>query len=286
MAAVEVSDYTAGRIGAIVEDALKASGALGVHPTPLEAVRAHAGLEVVESPGLRREVLGAVWLEERTLFVAGGQSAPRRRFTEAHELTHALCPWHEAVLRLDTAAELFGPARHALEAEANAGAAMLIFQGAPFAAEAAALPTSLASVRALAERYGASLHATLRHYVHSHPRPVAMLTVGRFPLKDGSLPVWHGLESPGARAAGPLAGTLGRQGLATGTELRELVEAARRSSEPPVASIVRQGRRLRAEAHYNRHAFLVLLSVERRAVRSPVRPPAGRPAPRLLSAHR
>jgi hypothetical protein len=83
--AVEVSDYTAGRIGAIVDDALRRSGALGVYPTPLEAVRAHAGLEVVESPGLRREVLGAVWLEERTLFVARGQSAPRRRFTEAHE---------------------------------------------------------------------------------------------------------------------------------------------------------------------------------------------------------
>jgi hypothetical protein len=286
MTAVEVSDYTAGRIGAIVEDALRRSGALGVHPTPLEAVRAHAALEIVESPDLRPEVLGAVWLEERTLFVVRSQSAPRRRFTEAHELIHALCPWHQAVLRLDTAAELFGPARHALEAEANAGAAMLIFQGSPFTAETAALPTSLASVRALAERYGASLHATLRHYVQSHPRPVAMLSVGRFPRRDGSLPVWHRLESPGARAAGPLAGTLDRQGLATGSELRELVEAARRSTEPPVASIVRQGRRLRAEAHYNRHAFLVLLALERRTGHAPVRPAAGCPGPRLLSAHR
>ena len=282
MTAVEVSDYTAGRIAAIVDDALRRSGALGVHPTPLEAVRAHAALEVVESSGLPPEVLGAVWLEERTLFVDSGQSAPRRRFTEAHELVHALCPWHEAVLRLDTAAELFGPARHALEAEANAGAAMLIFQGAPFTAEAAALPASFASVRALAERYGASLHATLRHFVQSHPAPVAMLTTGRFPRKDGSLPVWQQLGSPGARAAGLLAGALGCQGLATGSELRELVEAARRSSEPPVGSIVWQGRRLRAEAHYNRHAFLVLLALER----SPGRPAARRPGPRLLSAHR
>lgn len=275
MLAVEVSDYTAGRIGAIVEDALRRSGALGVHPTPLEAVRAHAGLEVVESPGLRREVLGAVWLEERALFVDAGQSAPRRRFTEAHELIHALCPWHEAVLRLDTAAELFGPARRALEAEANAGAAMLLFQGSSFAAEAAALPTTLGSVATLAERYGASLHATLRQYVQTHPEPVAMLTVGRFPRKDGSLPVWQRL--------GRLAGRFGAGGLAQGSALRALVEAARRSSSPPRASIVSGGRRVIAEAHYNRHAFLVLLAGE--PVRRDRREGC-RPDPRLVSLHR
>ena len=286
MSAVDISDHTAGRIRAIVEAALTRSGALGVRPTPLAAVRELAGLEVVEASGLRPEVLGAVWLEERALFVDRGQSAPRRRFTEAHELMHALCPWHEAVLRLDTAAELFGPARHALEAEANAGAAMLIFQGSSFIAEATASPPSLAAVRTLAERYGASLHATLRHYVHSHPDPLAMLTVGRFPRKDGSLPVWHRLESPGARRAGPLASGLGDDGLAPGSALRELVETARRSSAPPSARILSGGQRMLAEAHYNRHAFLVLLAREPQAPRRRARPAGCRPDPRLPSLHR
>jgi hypothetical protein len=277
VSALEVSDHTAGRIRALVDDALRRSGALGVRPTPLEAVRELAGLDVVEAPGLRPEVLGAVWLEERTLFVDRAQSAPRRRFTEAHELIHALCPWHEAVLRLDTAAELFGPARDALEAEANAGAAMLIFQGATFSAEAAALPPTLACVQTLAERYGASLHATLRQYVHAHPGPLAMLTVGRFPRKDGSLPVWH--------RHGRLALDVG-PGLAPGSALHALVESARRSSSPPSASIVCGGQQVLAEAHYNRHAFLVLLARERRAPRRRARPAGCRPDPRLPSPHR
>jgi hypothetical protein len=279
--AIEVSAYTVDRIGAIVDDALMRSGASGVLPTPLEAVCDYARLEVVEPAGLRPEVLGAVWLEERALFVNRRQSTPRRRFTEAHELIHALCPWHEAVLRLDTASELFGPARHAVEAEANAGAAMLIFQGSSFTAEAAAMPISLASVRALAERYGASLHATLRHYVQSHPEPVAMLTVGRFPRSDGSLPVWHRLESPGCRARGDLPSGPGRAGLAVGSALRGLVETARRSNVPPVMSVLTEGQRLRAEAHYNRHTFLVLLTREPHVVRA-----GCRPGPELVSLHR
>jgi hypothetical protein len=276
VSAVEVSSYAAARIRAIVDDALERSGAAGLRPTPLEAVRAHAGLEVVESSGLGRDVLGAVWLEERTLFVEERQSAPRRRFTEAHELIHALCPWHAAVLRSDTAHELFGPARRAIEAEANLGAAMLIFQGASFAAEAAAVPTSLASVRELAARHGASVHAALHHYVQTHRDAVAMLTVGRFPRKDGSLPVWHRVESRAMAATGARPDLLEGADLPRGSALRELIENARRSSTPPVAVI---SGAVRAEAHYTRHAFLVLLQLER----SPV---SIRPGPDLALALR
>jgi hypothetical protein len=84
VSAVEVSPYAAQRIRAIVDDALERSGATGLLPTPLEAVREHAGLEVVESSGLGRDVLGAVWLEARTMFVERGQShhdAGSRRHT-------------------------------------------------------------------------------------------------------------------------------------------------------------------------------------------------------------
>src|SRR5688572_14592550 len=228
-----------GRIAAIADEALRRSGALGVLPTPLEAIRAYAGVEAVEWPELRPEVLGLLWYEERAMYVNERQSPPRRAFTEAHELVHALCPWHRAVLRVDTAAELFAPARDAIEAEANAGAARLIFQGPSFAGRAAALPPCLATVHALAEAYGASAHATLHHYVQSHPGAVAMLVAGRFPRKDGSLPVWRRLESPAFRAdpsaadAAGAGGLDGLDGLAPGSPLRELIEAARTSSAPP-----------------------------------------------------
>jgi uncharacterized protein DUF955 len=251
--AAEPSAHTRARIAAIVERALRESGALGVLPTPLGALREAAGLERVVTAGLSPAILGALWFEERVMFVAEGQSAPRRRFTEAHEIAHALCDWHAAALYEDTEATLFGPARDAIEAEANAAAALLIFQGEAFGARAAALPCGLASVKRLSEEHGASMHATLHHYVQSHHRPLAMLTVGRFPRKDATLPVWRSVTSPAHD--GP---ALRPPALRPGTPLRDLVEEARRSNGASAAI----GRGLRAEAHYNRHAFLVLIAPE------------------------
>ena len=258
MKAAEPSRFTRDRIAALVECALRESGALGILPTPLDAVTATAALELVEAPGLRPDVLGAIWFEERTLFVNAGQSGPRRRFTQAHEIVHTLCGWHYAALREDTEASLFGPARDAIEVEANAGAAMLIFQAGAFRERAAELPCTLASVRLLAKTFGASLHATLHHYVQSHPRPVAMLTVGRFPRKDATLPVWRRVESPSFHAASANAlGSLSL-GLVPGTRLRALVEDARTANG--VTAVLGDGPlHLEAEAQYNRHSFLVLV---------------------------
>jgi hypothetical protein len=315
VSAVEVPAYTARRIERIVERALRECGALGTLPTPLGALREAAGIAALEpiaalpgaaraaAPGVPpaaarepspagvrprrappRAVLGALWFEGRTMYVDERQSAPRRRFTEAHELIHALCPWHHAALREDTAHELFGPVRDAVEAEANAGAGMLLFQGSAFAERAAAQPRAMATVRALAEMHGASLHATLHHYTRAHPAPVAMFLAGRFPLKGGGLPVWRGVESSAfARRHGPASALL-PEVLAPGSALHELLEAARRSSDPPTAIVeLTGGTRVRAEAHYNRHAFLVLLVPAR--VRTRDRAPA-RAAPPAAPARR
>ncbi len=284
MNAVELSGYTRERIAAIVDGALRDSDALGVLPTPLEAVRRSAGLDLVPVAGLRDEVLGALWFEDRAIYVNESQSACRRRFTEAHEIVHALVPWHDAVLREDTEAELFRPVRDAIEAEANAGAAMLIFQGSAFAARAAEAPCSLAAVRHLAEAYGASLHATLHHYVQSHPRAVAMLITGRFPRKaDGALPVWRSVESAAYRERLGSALALAPEGLAPGTPLRELAEGAR-AGQPATARIGAGAARLRAEAHYNRHAFLVLLESHPRPATVPIPRRRGTPATGRLAA--
>ena len=267
----ELSAHTTRRLERIAEDALRRSGVLGELPTPLEALREVAGIRAVEpmpalpervrTPG--RELLGALWFEERTIFLEENQRTARRRFTEAHELMHALCPWHEAVLREDTSDELFR-ATAEIEAEANAGAAMLLFQGRHFAERIAAEPPSISGPLALAREYGASAHAALHHYVVTHAAALAMLVVGRFPRRDGSLPVWRSVESPRyrrhyRRAAGAIA-----SGLPAGSPLRELVESARRASEPAVARVPWRDERgrvrdVRAHAHYNRHAFLVLL---------------------------
>ena len=240
--------FTRRRLEAIVDRALRSSGALGVVPTPLDAVAAVAGVRAVEPmpaglAAVARPVLGALRFDDRTIYVDEAQSAARRRFTEAHELAHALFPWHEAVLRVDTEDELFGATRSAIEREANVGAGLLIFQRARLRE-----PPSIDAALALAKRYGASTHATLHHLVAGHPTSAALLVVGRFPQRDGSLPVWRSVASRAFAARVPSA-------IRPGSALSELVEASRRSGRAR-SSI---GRGVTAESYYNRHSFLVLV---------------------------
>jgi hypothetical protein len=257
----ELGAHTRRRLEAIADDALRRAGALGVVPTPLDAVAAAAGVHVepVAALAADRPLLGALWFEERTLFLERRQSAARRRFTQAHELMHALCPWHHAtLLHTDTEAELFGPVKDALEAEANAGASLLIFGGSAFRRRAAA-PASIDAARELAALHGASVHATLHRCVEAASGPCALLIAGRYPLRDGSLPVWRSVESPAFRRRHGRARELFAAGLQAGSPLRALAERARSSSEPPATTVRVRGATVRAEAHDNRHVVLVLL---------------------------
>ena len=221
------------------------------------------------------------------MYVRPGQSAPRRTFTEAHELVHALCPGTSPCCARTPRPSCSGrsgtrsrprrtPARRCCCSRARRSRAL-----------AAAEPPSLAAVRALAEMHGASLHATLHHYAQSRPDAVAMLIAGRFPRKDGSLPVWRCVESGTFRERFGPAAALAAGGLAPGTALRDLVEAARTAGDASAAVLGRGARRLRAEAHYNRHAFLVLVVGDPEPARPRPRPGsarASRPGLRVASA--
>jgi hypothetical protein len=247
---MRLDGYTRARIAALCADALRRSGAMGVLPTPLEALHGLAGVALERLPvgaPLRERLLGALWFEERALFVRAGQPAARRRFTEAHEIAHLLCPWHAAALRLDTADELSALAA-GLEAEANFGAGQLIFQGDRFAREAAAGERSLRTPFALAGVYGAARHAAAYHYAETHGEAVALVVAGRWPDAAGRLPVWHTVASPTFAGRVPP--------LATDGSLGEAIKAARMTAEPVATAI--GGRR--AEVANNRHCHLVLIT--------------------------
>jgi IrrE N-terminal-like domain len=265
----ELSRFTHARLDRIAERALNEAGVAGVLPTPLEEVQRAAGIVARRDiaalpPGVAtsgRALLGALWFERREVFVDLAQSAPRRRFTDAHEAMHALCPWHEAVLREDTDAELFRDTSLAIEAEANHGAGLLIFQGRRFGRRIADAPRDMATVLALADEHGASRQATLHQFAEHHPAPVALLAIGRFPQRDGRLPLWRTVASPAFRRR---FGRLGAD-LAPGRPLRELVEAARRFAAPAATRLRLPDasgtvRHWTAEAHYNRRTFLVLVA--------------------------
>jgi hypothetical protein len=284
----ELSRHTRVRLERIADRALADAGALGVLPTPLEAVQRAAG--IVERRGIEelppglvagdRPLLGALWFERRTVYVDRSQPPARRRFTDAHEAMHALCPWHVAVLREDTEDELFRPARLAVEAEANHGAGLLIFQGSRFRRAVARERCTIAAAQALAEQHAASLQATLHQFVQQHHGEVALVVTGRFPRRDGALPVWSGTQSPAFRRRhGPVAGHVGSC-VPAATPLRDAIEAARVGAAAPprplpVGNPRREGERFAVEAFYNRHTFLVLLSSR-----------ASAPASRAVSAAR
>jgi hypothetical protein len=271
------SAHARARIATLCEEVLRRSGAAGVVPTPLDAVAEALGVrarveldrraDVPLPAALRERVLGAVWFEERALFVNAGQTSGRRRFTLAHELAHLVCPWHEAVLRIDTASELFGALSTGLEAEANFGASELIFQGRRFAGEALAHERSLATAFALGERFGASRQAAAHQYVAGHDAAMALAIAGRWPGPDGSLPVWRSIESPRFLSSFGRFAPAGGIGTREGPEapFAAAIAAARRSSAPVTAQVQLPdrggtGRRVRADVFNNRHCHLVLVA--------------------------
>ncbi len=264
-----VPRFTRARIERLCAAALRRAGLEDVLPTPLDALAEAEGVrERIELPP-RALVLGALWFEERALFVERTQSPARRRFTEAHEIGHLLCPWHRAAVRVDTAGELFGDLGVGIEEEANLAAGELIFQGSRFTEEAAEHERSLRTPLALAGAYGASGHAAAHHYVERHAEPLALLVAGRWHDARGRLPVWRSVESRAFAAAfGRLAERLPHLPASDhATPLAEAVEAARRTSDPVPAALTLDGRPVRTEVLNNRHCHLILVEPQAAARR-------------------
>ena len=113
-----LSPFTRQRIARLAEQTLHQASITSVFP-PIEEVQRAAGLRdrvdvgklpeevAAKRPAALKRILGALWFEERTVFIDTEQPDERVLFTDAHEATHAMCRWHEDILRLDTEDELF-----------------------------------------------------------------------------------------------------------------------------------------------------------------------------------
>lgn len=110
---------------------------------------------------LAKSKLYAFWVPDSARILLD-QDVPvaKHRWIEAHEITHSVTPWHKGFLLGDNRQTL-DPACHAiLEAEANYGAARLLFLQDRFAADARDLSLDFQSVRQLADRYNNSIVST------------------------------------------------------------------------------------------------------------------------------
>ena len=214
-------------------------------PCLLTVVEQRAGLPVIVSAALPRDVAGACWRRDddgAILLVNGVQPAVRQRFTLAHELAHAWCR-HDGAVEIDTWETLSGVTTTPYEVQANAFAAELlvpqavmedVIEGEPTLEEVVCIATycgvsaivvvyrlktlGLASERRIArleEEVDSKLHIDVRRRLDLHPPRDRLGALGPLPYLspalDGTLlaAVVRGDAAADARLAAAVARLLG-----------------------------------------------------------------------------
>lgn len=199
------------------------------------------------------------------------QPGGRVRFIQAHELGHSIIPWHQASFYLDDEQRLSRDAEDYLEQEANLAAALLLFQGMRFHAVALEHEHSIKTPISLASTVGASIHATIHHYVELHPESVAVAVIGQLRRPDGRVPVLRTVESPSFRQRfGSLmdhipGGTLSLDQTDGHIPFAALAAAARSAVEPPsdtvgLMDLGRRAHQFKAEVFFNQRCFFMMLT--------------------------
>jgi Zn-dependent peptidase ImmA (M78 family) len=207
-----VSPETAPELIRIADRALRASGAKGRLPTPIEdLIRAANIVEDGDTEGVMKRFLsllnekgslffrssmqklrGIADLRERAVYVPS-DTAPRERFAKGHELGHQLIPWHH--IGADRVSSFFHDNEYTLspfvqdlfDVEANFFSSEVIFQGKQFTQRARDYHPSFDAVFSLADQHGASRQATLRRYVEAQDEIIAGISYmpSRYHVIDG-----------------------------------------------------------------------------------------------------
>ncbi len=189
-------------------------------------------------------------------------------FIKAHETGHRIIPWHEASYYFDDEGRLIGNTEEKLELEANLAGAHLIFQGPRFFQKALDFERSLNTPLAIADDFGASLHATIRYYAEHHPDPIAVIIAGRYPRSNRVLPIWLSVESPAFRTSyGRLIDQLpDRQlRLSDTSPFSELARAARLTSDVQADRMMLKATdgsmgKFNAEGFFNQRCLFLMVS--------------------------
>lgn len=169
-----------------------------------------ATIQVVHRPMLLVEAIKKWSLEalyipdRRRILLDRTLPEKKHRWSEAHEVTHSLLPWHDDVMHGDNRHTLLPDCQAEIEAEANYGAGRLLFLRDRFGHEANALPFSIASVQSLHTTFGNTISSTLWRFVETvgATRPMIGLIschphVSRRPNDfDQSKPCRHFIQSP------------------------------------------------------------------------------------------
>jgi hypothetical protein len=180
----------------IAREVLKGSKGLGVFPTPVDKIVSFAELTVAQDldlgtiePGFiprrfefakaaLRKVLGLIDFRIKTIYLDQSQIESRKNFIKLHETGHDVLVWQKDVLgRTDDEVTIAPEVKDTFEAEASYFASCILFQLERFEEEAAKYPLSLKSARALAQKFGGSIQASVRRYVQTSRKRCAVLVL-------------------------------------------------------------------------------------------------------------
>ena len=266
--------------------ALIAAGAVGVVPTPLDAVRQALDLHDPEDllylddapPGLLKrirmlagKVLGALDVRERVVLIDRTQSHERQRFALGHELGHAGLPWHHDAYFADDHRTLDPDTHSELEAEANSFSADILFNQREFGDRAHSTALGLAAAIEMADVFETSRQSAIRRYVEDSPRPCALLVLGRFlvhPQGQPSMKVLRAVDSgPFRREFGPASALFpaafpigeGLLGGSARTALRGSLAEPITTGDHVLLDSARGAQTLKYEVFSNTYAVFVLL---------------------------
>ncbi len=172
-------------------------------PTPVDDIVACAKLMVSQNVSLNqkskdlvlqfplllrqamRKVVGLVDLREDVIYLDQQILPQKRNFVTLHEVGHKVLPWQrQTYLYIDDDASLDPDVYEQFEQEASQFAADVLFQINRFDEDARDLPFAITSPVALAQRYGASAHASIR-YVEWSERACAVCIVSQQHIRQG-----------------------------------------------------------------------------------------------------
>lgn len=191
-------------------DILKTSKTLGVFPTSVDRIVEHSELAVaggIDLKSLEKKYKSSVFSEilksglskirgfldrkEKVIYLDLEQKVGRQNFVKLHEAGHNVLPWQSKTLEfLDDDETLDPDTQEEFEMEANYFASITLFQGELFDHEVKKYELGMPSIIQLANRFGASVHATFRWYVENSKFKCALLVLenlsknGQFPNGD------------------------------------------------------------------------------------------------------
>src|SRR5713226_9256359 len=180
-------------VTAEVKKLLRAAGVRGQIPTPKSQILACTRLvetgeldlaEYEESfsekaSGFFHKAMRKVrgFLDRRTeqIYIDSQLRDSRKTFVTYHEVIHRITPWQHITYTEDDDLTISLNCSTLFEAEANSGAAEILFQCDRFETEARDYGVSIASALHLSQKYEASCHSSLRRLVERNHRPCLLL---------------------------------------------------------------------------------------------------------------